>query len=200
MDLNEPVRLAAVILQAVAIVVTALFAVMGLRAWRAQLVGKRKLEIAEETLVLTYKIRNAIAYARLPVHGPQEGLSRPRELANDENFRKLKDSYFVPVERLKAYDDDFARLERQALLSEVYFSPELRASLDELLKTRSRILAAARNLLASADSRTLPGGLAELKRCEATIWNYGDFDDETTLLVDKAVSAIERTLRSYVKS
>ena len=48
---NEPVRLAAVIVQAAAIVVTAAFAVFGLRAWRKQLIGKRKVEIAEETLV-----------------------------------------------------------------------------------------------------------------------------------------------------
>jgi hypothetical protein len=132
MDLNEPVRLAAVIVQAAAIVITAIFAVLGLRAWRGQLIGKRKVEIAEETLVLVYKIRNAIAYARLPVHGPTEGLSRVRELAEEENFRKLRDSYFVPVERLRAYDEDFAKLERQALLCEVYFGAEMRAPLTEL--------------------------------------------------------------------
>lgn len=197
--MEDTIKMAAVLLQAGAIVVTAVFAVLGLRAWRTQLVGKRKIEIAEETLVLAYKIRNAIAYARLPVHGPHEGLSRPRELADDENFRKLKDSYFVPVERLRAYDEDFARLERQKVLSEVYFGRELLAPLDDLLKVRGSILRAARTLLGSADSRPPdPEELAELKRCEATIWNYGDFDDETAVLVDEAVTAIERALRSYV--
>lgn len=201
MDLNEPVRLAAVVVQAAAIIVTAAFAVLGLRAWRKQLIGKRRIEIAEETLVLAYKIRNAITYARLPVHGPAEGLSRPRELSNDENFRKLRDSYFVPVERLKIYDEDFARLERQALLCEIYFGPAVRAPLDALLRVRGRILGATRQLLASASGSPLePAEATEVTRCEATIWSYGDFDDEIRPMVDEAVATIERILRPHVKS
>jgi hypothetical protein len=55
--------------------------------------------------------------------------------------------------------------------------------------------------LTSADSRPLePEELAELKRCEGVIWNYGDFNDETTAFVDKAVAAIERSLHPYVKT
>lgn len=201
MDLNEPMRLAAVIVQAAAIVVTAAFAVLGLRAWRKQLIGKRRIEIAEETLVLAYKIRNAIAYTRLPVHSPAEGLSRLRELVEDEDFRRLKDSYFVPVERLRVYDDDFAKLESQVLLCEVYFGAEMSDPLAELLKARADILAASRTLLSSANSKSLaPSEIAELKRCEGLIWGYGDFDDQMTTVVDKSVAAIERALRPYVKS
>jgi hypothetical protein len=201
MDLNEPVRLAAVVVQAAAIVITAIFAVLGLRAWRGQLIGKRKVEIAEETLVLVYKIRNAIAYARLPVHGAKEGLSRGRELAEDENFRKLRDSYFVSVERLRAYDEDFAKLERQILLCEVYFEVELGARLADLIKVRATIVTSSRKLLVSdADEPLQPAEMPELKRCEAVIWDYGDFGDETTAIINKAVAEIERRLRPYLRS
>jgi hypothetical protein len=115
--------------------------------------------------------------------------------------RKLRDSYFVRVERLKAYDEDFARQERQGLLCEVYFGAEVRAPLDELLRVRGRVIGAARRLLASASGSPIdPAELAELRRCEATIWDYGDFDDEIRSMVDKAVTTIERTLRPYVRS
>jgi hypothetical protein len=193
MDVEGVVRLAAVVLQAAAIIVTAVFAVLGLRAWRAQVIGKRKVEIAEETLVLAHKVRSAIAYARMPVHGSREGLSRPREIAEDEDFRKVKDSYFVPVERLRAYDEDFALLERQQLLCEVYFGRDVREPLEAISRVRASILRAARKLLASDHGKPVePDELAALKRCEAAIWNFGDFDE--------SVAAIERALRPYVKS
>jgi hypothetical protein len=198
MDLNEPVRLAAVIVQAVAIVVTAGFAVLGLQAWRRQLIGKRKVEIAEQTLLLVYKIRNAIAFARLPVHGPKEGLSRPREVVDDEDFRRLRDSYFVPVERLRSYDDDFAQLERQRLLCEVYFGHELRRPLIELAQVRGRLLSAARQLLASAHDE--PADVDAVRGAEAVIWDYGDPGDTMTLVVEKSVAEIENVLRRYLKS
>jgi hypothetical protein len=45
------VEVASKLLPAVAIAVTAVFAILGLNAWRRQMVGKRKFEVAEEGLV-----------------------------------------------------------------------------------------------------------------------------------------------------
>ncbi len=45
-----------------------------------------------------------------------------------------------------------------------------------------------------------PLDAGELKRSEAVIWSYGDVDDETDAVVNKAVAAIERALRPYPAS
>ncbi len=49
-------KIAPPLIQAVSVAVTAVFAVIGLRAWRRQLLGRRKIEIAEGTLLAAYKI------------------------------------------------------------------------------------------------------------------------------------------------
>lgn len=57
MTLEEAVKIAATVLQAVAVVVTAIFASKGLAAWRRQQLGKRRIALAEEVLVAVYKAR-----------------------------------------------------------------------------------------------------------------------------------------------
>jgi hypothetical protein len=44
------------LLQAASITVTAIFAILGLQAWRRQIIGQRRIQVAEETLVATYKV------------------------------------------------------------------------------------------------------------------------------------------------
>jgi hypothetical protein len=195
---EENIRLAAVILQAVAIIVTAGFAIAGLHSWRRQTLGKRKVEVAEETLVIAHKIRNAIAYARLPVHGPEEGRTRPQR-GDDGAFQKVRNSYFVPVERLRAYDDDFAKLERQRLLCETYFGAEAGKPLIELADVRRRILAAARGLLSLPVARPLNDReVASVDRWEALIWDYGEQSDELAAAVDRAVEEVEAICKPHL--
>jgi hypothetical protein len=184
----EVIVMLAAILEAAAIFVTAVFAIKALRAWHAQMIGKDKREIAEETLVLAYKIRAAIAYARLPVV-KIGGASRPSELGD---FEKLRNSYYAPIERLRTYEDDFARLERQRLLCEVCFEPDAARPLAKLLSIRSSIIRASVGLLAIADDRPLESKeVAKIKEWEAAIWDFGDPADEINVQIDAAVFTIE---------
>ena len=41
--------------------------IRGLDAWRAEVVGRRKAELAEEVLAQFYRIRDVVAWARLPM-------------------------------------------------------------------------------------------------------------------------------------
>ena len=88
-------KVAPPLIQAVSVAVTAVFAVIGLRAWRRQLLGRRKIEIAEGTLLATYKIKEAMAYIRNP--GALVGAStRQRQPDESESLARLRDTYFVP--------------------------------------------------------------------------------------------------------
>lgn len=89
------------------------------------------------------------------------------------------------VERLRANNDDFALEGRRCFATSIL----ARTCAHRLasLSACGRASASARKLLATGDSRPFaPGHLAELRRCEAAIWSYDDFDDETTMLVDKS--------------
>lgn len=176
-----------------------MFAIIGLRAWRRQVIGKRKIEVAEETLVLAHKIRNAIAFVRLPVHGPEEGGSRPRQ-PQDGSFKKIQDSYSVAIERLRAYDEDFAKLEKQRLLCETYFGPQAGKPLETLSDVRRRILIAARGLLSLPLDRQLnEQEMASVARWEAGIQDFGDADDPLTPSIDDAIRRVEEICRPFLK-
>src|SRR5206468_9776871 len=103
-------------LQATSIAVTAGFAIAGLSAWRRQLVGKRKIEIAEDTLVAVYKVRDAFTYLRSSGAFTTEGQSRPNRENETESVRSLRDTYFVPLERMQATSDAFAQLWKPGIL------------------------------------------------------------------------------------
>jgi hypothetical protein len=66
------------ILQAISISVTAGFAIVGLNAWRRQLIGRRKFEAAEQILLASYKLQHALPGVRNPIVFSEEGTSRPR--------------------------------------------------------------------------------------------------------------------------
>lgn len=198
--MEENIRLAAVILQAVAIIVTAGFAIAGLHSWRRQTLGKRKVEVSEETLVLAHKIRNAIAYVRLPVHRPEEGQSRPKR-NDDATFQKLRNSYFVPVERLRGYDDEFAKLERQRLLCETYFGADAGRPLIALADVRRQIIAASRGLLSLPIDRPLePNEIEQVRQSEAVIRDFGEAADEIRSCVDEAVRRIGEICSPHLRS
>ena len=56
----------AAVITACAAVAAACAAIKGINAWRNQLVGRRKMELAEETLQTFHNARAAIAWARNP--------------------------------------------------------------------------------------------------------------------------------------
>src|SRR5712691_9185860 len=106
--IEEIIKITATVLQAAAVIVTAIFASLGLRAWRAQLIGKRKFEIAEASLLAAYKVKNAMSYIRNSGSFGGEGRTRPRAETEGEDLARAKDVYFAPIERMQKTNDDFS--------------------------------------------------------------------------------------------
>lgn len=137
------------VLQAVSVAATAVFAILGLRAWRRQLIGRRKIEIAEGTLLAAYKVKEAVAYIRNP--GALVGAStRQRQPDEPEGLARLRDTYFVPLERMQKTSGDFAEFEKMQLLCQVYFGPAAGDPFERVKKARHTVWVAATMLLQTA--------------------------------------------------
>ena len=188
------------IIQTFAIAITAYYASRGLRAWRWQLIGKRKIEIAEETLVATYKVRSLFYYIRSPGAFGGEGTSRKRADDEKPGLASLKDSYFVPIERIQKTSDDFARLEKARLLCEVYFGARAGDPFDVIMRLNRKVAVSAQMLLVTVgeglDSST------NRERWEADIWHGASSQgtDPIEAAVDAAVVEIEALCRPHLKS
>jgi len=201
---EDVVKIVAAALQALAILVTAIFATRGLHAWRGQLVGKRKFEIAEETLLAAYKVKNAMSYVRNPGAFSGEGGTRPRSDAESaDDLARAKDVYFVPLERMQKTSGDFAEFEKQRLLCQVHFGADAIRPFDAILGARHTVAVAARMLISTAGDRLVQPGFRE--QLKGQIWesysSEGDVSkDSITKSVVDAVTEIEAMCRPYLKA
>jgi len=197
-------KVAPPVVQAVSIAVTAVFAILGLRAWRRQLLGRRKIEIAEGTLLATYKVQEAMAYIRNP--GALVGAStRERQSDEPEGLARLRDSYFVPLERMQKTSGDFAEFEKMQLLCQVYFGPEAGQPFERVKTARHTVSVAARMLLQTAGEYGMDSDSNRklVAKWYSHIWEgygvEGAQPDELTDTVTRAVADIEAMCRPHLK-
>lgn len=201
MALEETVKIVSTLIQAGAILVTAYFASKGLNVWRRQLIGKRKIEVAEETLIATYRVQRALIHVRDSGSFGGEGSSRPRTADEPDETTRLRDSYYVPLERIQKYKDDIAQFSKVRVLAQVYFGPEADKPFDEILQVFNRVAFASRTLTSTLNQRMGRAGermqpMAD--RWEAEIWARND-DDEISKAVRNAAREIEGLCRPHLK-
>ncbi len=198
MNAEDIVRLGAPGLQAVSIAITAYFASRGLNAWRQQLAGKRRFELAEEILVVTYKVQRSLAHVRQPLTFGGEGKLRPRDDHERESMAALKDNYFVPLERMKGLDDELAQFSKTRLFAQAHLGREAVAPFDIIMKAYHEVAVAARMLIMTAEERPRDVGLELHQSLQATVWQTS-VDDEIARRVDDAVRAIEDLVRPWLE-
>jgi hypothetical protein len=201
-SIDELVKVAAPVLQALSIAVTAGFAVAGLNAWRRQLVGKRRIEIAEETLFAVYKVRDAFPFFRSPgVPFASEGSTRPGRGENESaGIASMRDAYFVPIERLQdtRIADAFAQLSKAALLCETYFGTANTKPFHEILRARNRVLVGAQMLMRTSGDSATDRNL--VRKWETDIWAGVGEPDDIAAIVERSVGEIEAMCRPLLKA
>src|SRR5260221_12548739 len=87
-------------------------AVYGLRTWRLQIVRKRRFEIAEETVLAAYRVRNDLKYIRTDASFWGEAKDRPTDEDEPPEQRRLLDRYYIPLKRIQETNDNFSELSK----------------------------------------------------------------------------------------
>jgi hypothetical protein len=206
------------ILQAISIAVTAVFAIIGLNAWRRQIIGKRRLEVAEEALLAAYKVRDAMSYIRSSGSFGGEGRTRPRAEGEKENgLARAKDTYFVPLERIHRTSDDFAAFQKARLLCVVHFGADAGEPFDAIIGARNSVSIAAGMLVGMVGGFGAERQQPFMEVLKARIWEGyaaaaaagataagagGDIarDDAIANSVAEAVARIEALCRPHLKA
>lgn len=160
-------------------------AVRGLGAWRAETVGRRKAELAEEVLAQFYRARDQMTWARFPGNGtltPTEALGSS-----------------APVERLARESQLFSELQASRYRFMAYFGEEAAKPFDELRKVHREVLDAA-DSLARADCQ--PGDGAS--HSERAAWSAAigrgpaSQEDQLAARLDRTIREIERVCRPLI--
>lgn len=189
----------------ISILIGVLLAVYGIDAWRREHQGKRKIELAEETLALFYEARDAIADIRAPWSFGNETDSIERgDNETDSRFEARKNAS-VAFARYRTHSELFARIHSMRYRFMAQVGVEQSKPFEEINRITTEILLAAR-MLTTIWGREIHSNqdiaakqIAHQQRYEAIFWEQSGDGDPLTPRVEKALSDIEGTCSKIIR-
>jgi hypothetical protein len=138
----------ATIAQAIAIISACWAIISGIGAWKREFIGKRKIELAEETLATFFEIKDAIEFIRNPWSSGTEGSTRKRAIYETEPESQLLDRGYIVFERYESKKDIFVRFNTLKYKFMAVFGTETEIIFQETNQTLNSIFSSA-NMLAT---------------------------------------------------
>ncbi len=173
--------------------------VRGLNAWRTEMVGRRKTELAEEVLAGFYRARDILTWARFPASDDSHDgeVDRPGVGPEDEDVDRSK--IFTPVDRLTKESQVFSELQASRYRFMAYFGEEAARPFEEIRAIHSEVIDSAHNLIRTYGQEPTDSEEARRNQWEAAIgWGEGDRDTFRKRL-DLTVKAVEQTCRPLIE-
>jgi hypothetical protein len=189
------------ILQSISVIIACWAVVAGIDVWRREFVGKRRIELAEETLEAFFAIRDAIAYIRNPFSNTNEGSSRERRECETEAETELLNRAYIVFERYQAKKEVFTRLATLKYRFMAAFGKNTENIFLRANETVNRIFVAAQTLGShywQRQGRVQMGEdefkkhLDEMHREEEVFWDRDKEDDEIRTGLNAVLSDLER--------
>jgi hypothetical protein len=176
----------------------AVIAYRGLSKWRAETIGKRKAELAEDVIADFYEARDMITTARLPGSLGGEGDTRQKSSGEGADETRYFNAVWVTVERLRKEQEFFAQLEARRYRFIAYFGSAAAGPYDELRAIHGEMLVAVRMLIETYRMYDWPEREAERRKWETTI-GWHSAEDDIPRRLDAMVAAIETTCRPAIQ-
>jgi hypothetical protein len=159
---------------------------------------KRRVELAEELVAEFRQSRDVIKAIRSPMAYPDEGAGRPRHDNEEESEARQRDSYYVPLVRLKNNSAFLNGLLSKRYRAQALFGAEIDQAFRSVLEVMVSVQTAAQMLIGMAGPRH---GRDEFwERCEGDIWGGFREDDPLTRKMDEAIAAIEAIGRPILQA
>ena len=168
-------------------------AVRGVDAWRAEIVERRKAELAEEVLAQFYRARDVLSWARLPdrpVVGPKDEAEAPTDQRD-----RLHRSLVSPIERLTQESALFSDLQASRYRFMAYFGEEAARPFEQIGAIHGEVMSSARSLI--HDPAEIADD-ADPNRWEDAIGWGGDDDDALARRLSDTIAAVERICRPLI--
>jgi hypothetical protein len=180
-------------------------AVYSINAWRRELSGKRKYELAEEVLALFYQTRDHIAFIRNPGGNSQEGKSRKPIDGETPEEARARDEAYVAFERYQANRETFNRLQALRYRFRAIFGSIAEEPFLELNRIVLEILTAASMLgnywakLAGSSGELARLRLQTIEKYEPIFWEMDPATDPVAPRIKAVIEAIEQICRPIIQ-
>jgi hypothetical protein len=194
----------ATISQAVSVVAACWAIITGIGAWKREFIGKRKIELAEETLTSYFEIKDAIAFIRSPFSSNTEGSTRERSPHETDAERKLLDRGYIVFERYEKKKDVFVKFNTLKYKFMAVFGPKTESIFTETHQVVNSIFMSA-NMLSthywqrqgrtSMEADEFQKHLEEMHRHEGIFWDHYKENDEIREKLSKIQDTLEFVTR-----
>jgi hypothetical protein len=192
------------ILQQVSILIGILVVIYGIDAWRREHIGKRQLELAEDTLALFYEAADAIRHMRHPASfGHETEVLKPGEGETDPQFEARKNASVV-FHRYNQYQEIFNKIHASRYRFMAQIGKDESEPFNELRKIVNEITLSARmlaRLWARDHFRTDDQWKLhqeQINKHESVFWEGSEEDDPINPKIDKVIEDIEKTCQSII--
>ncbi len=195
----------ATITQALAIISACWAIISGVGAWKREFIGKRKIELAEETLATFFEIKDAIAFIRNPWSSGNEGTTRQRATHETDAETQLLNRGHIVFERYEAKKDIFVRFNTLKYKFMAVFGTETENIFKETNQTLNSIFSSA-NMLATyywqrqgrvqMEPDEFQKHLDEMHKHEGIFWDNYNQDDEIRNQLATTQNELEKVTKS----
>jgi hypothetical protein len=177
--------------EAVAVIIGAIVTISTVNAWRKQNLGKRKVELGEQALLLFYELCDNLIWIRKPLQPCTE------ETAIDE-FERNRSQYYNRFMSLEGLGGVASILAGQRDMFRVYFGAETGKPFDAIIELTRKLQSNVRELFTMVPAEgTQFQGKAELLTFAG--WGSAAHPDAIDQAIEKAVSDAERWIRPVLE-
>lgn len=200
----ETTEATAAVFTAIATIVLAGAGVYGIDSWRREHFGRKRTDLAEQTLALFYEARDALSAIRSPLGWSGEGKSRKKDPDETPDQAAILDNGYVVWERYETRKDVFNRLHsmRYRFMAEIGV---LEAEpFEQLRRILNRILGASKSLAdlhlkATSGMRNAPDFKSLIDEEQGVMSEGYAKPDRIKLEIDNLVSDMETTCRGIIR-
>ncbi|QQX78542.1 hypothetical protein JK628_13220 [Shewanella sp. KX20019] len=160
--------------------------VSGVGAWKREFIGKRRIELAEDTLATFFEIKDTIAFIRSPFSSVGEGKSRVVGEREKPEETELLNRGHIVFERYERKSEVFARFETLKYKFMATYGADSEEIFKDTNKTVNSIFFSARQLATRYWQRQgkvkMSGAefkkhLKEMQEYEGVFWDTWEEDD-----------------------
>ena len=184
---------------AITAIVGVVIAARGLNRWRAETIGKRKAELAEEVLADFYQARDIMNAARSPGSFGYESATRPKEDWESEDDTRSLNAYFATIERLNNKREFFAQLHARRYRFIAHFGLDAAKPYDALFDIRDEVVSAVQMLIMTYRERDQGCLPSERRGWQAVIWEGRNEANLISGKLDRIVESMENICRPAIQ-
>jgi len=177
----------------------------GIQSWKREHIGKRKIELAEDSLALFYEALDAIKHIRHPASWAGEELELERGgRETDVQFDARKKASVV-FYRYNHYQELFGRIHASRYRFMAQFGKDEASPFDNLRNVVNEIVLSARQLSRlwaqehfSTEAQRRQEHQTRVDRHEAVFWDSLEDDDPINPRLDDIITSIESTCNTVI--